>query len=309
MQVCYRPGVTLLKPADDRRHPPPAGQKGRDSLFFNLILPEHELGLHVYTWTDEAGVAGRQVAVWGPGARPLAMEVDLDVAMGDADFDDWRCSGLEITHPEPLQTASVRFRGERARLAYDFTGLHEPFSYGRNPGGCPPWMAAERFEQAGRVVGELEVGGNVVSFEGTGHRDHSWGRRHWGVPHHWKWVVAQTPAGRSLNLMVWVARGELGVNGYVADGSSVVPLVDARASADYDDDMAQRRLEASLTDESGRVTELVLDRYGVMRLPFGTDTLIFEAACRATIDGEEGSGQFEALWPASYIELLRAAEA
>lgn len=312
MQVCYR--RRMLQATDDLRHPPAPGEKGRDSLFFNLMLPEEELGVQVYTWVDHTGTAGRQMAVWGPDRKPLALEVDPAVAMGSADFDDWRCAGLEITHPEPLETASVRYQSDKVRLAYDFTAAHEAFSYMENPAGCPQWMARDRFEQAGRAVGELEVDGRVISFDRPAHRDHSWGPRQWGVPHHWKWIVAQTPGGtgvspgvtgRQLNLMVWVAYGELGLNGYVARDGKTFALVDAQARAEYDDAMTQVRLVATMRDASGQDTELVLDRYALMRLPFGTDSLIFEAACRATIDGEEGSGQFEALWPASYHQLLR----
>ena len=68
--------------------------------------------------------------------------------------------------------------------------------------------------------------------------------------------------------------------------------------------MTQRRLETTLHDEDGGTTALVLDRYGVVRLPFGSDTVVYEAACRATIDGEAGWGQFETLWAASYVNRL-----
>jgi hypothetical protein len=55
--------------------------------------------------------------------------------------------------------------------------------------------------------------------------------------------------------------------------------------------MTQRRLEMRLEDEDGGTTELTLDRFAVVRLPFGSDTVVYEAACRATIDGEAGCGQ------------------
>jgi hypothetical protein len=33
-------------------------------------------------------------------------------------------------------------------------------------------------------------------------------------------------------------------------------------------------------------------------------TVIIEAACAATINGEPGAGQFEAHWPGSYLRYL-----
>ena len=39
----------------------------------------------------------------------------------------------------------------------------------------------------------LEVAGRRIEWDRRmGHRDHSWGNRDWGVPHHWKWFVAYT---------------------------------------------------------------------------------------------------------------------
>lgn len=300
------PGV--LQPADDYRHRPTEGRKGRDSLYFNLLLPDAGLAVFVYTWVDQAGTAGRLVTAWGPQPRPLAFEIVHGVAMGDADFGDWQLAGLRLRHLQPLRTAEIRYHGEQLQLAYDFEGSHEAFDYSRNPGGCPQWMAVNRLEQAGHARGELRLGDQVIAFDQPAHRDHSWGRRNWRMPQHWKWVVAQTPSGRALNLFQWVVRGETGTNGYVLRDGQPVALVEARCRARYDDDMTSRSLRATLTDEAGGQTELVLDRYGTVPLPVGSDTVLNEAACRGSIDGEPGWGQFETQWPASYVAHLTATQ-
>ncbi len=301
------PGV--LRPADDYRHRPPDGRKGRDSLYFNLLLPDAGLAVFVYTWVDQAGTAGRLVTAWGPQPRPLAFEIVHGVAMGDADFDDWQLAGLRLEHQEPLRTAGIRYTGERIQLDYDFEGSHPPFDYSRNAGGCPQWMAVNRLEQAGRARGELRLGDQVIAFDQPAHRDHSWGRRNWRMPQHWKWVVAQTPSGQALNLFQWVVRGETGTNGYVLRDGEPAALVEAHCQARYDDDMTSRSLRATLIDEAGGQTELVLDRYGTVPLPVGSDTVLNEAACRGSIDGEPGWGQFETQWPASYVAHLTATQA
>ena len=296
-----------LVPTDDLRHRPSDGSKGRDSLYFNLMLPELQLGVFAYTWADERGTAGRLVTVWGPGDEPLVFDVAHGIDMGDADFDDWDVDGLRLSHPDPLRSAQVRFASADVELSYDFTGAHDAFAYSANRIGCPQWMARQRFEQTGRATGELRLGDRSIPFDRWAHRDHSWGRRNWRMPQHWKWVVAQSSSGVGINLFQWVVRGETGTNGYVWRDGVVHPLVDARCRATYDDDMTSRRLAATLIDEDGGETELVLDRYGTVPLPVGSDTVLNEAACRATIDGEEGSGQFEAQWPASYVAHLSGA--
>ena len=104
-----------------------------------------------------------------------------------------------------------------------------------------------------------------------------------------------------------LARGEPGINGHILHEEEPVPIVEGCCEAQYDDDMSQRSLVAEVKDASGEVTRLEMERYAIFHLPFGSDTLLSEAACRVTIDGKPGRGQFETLWPRAYVETLVAA--
>jgi hypothetical protein len=294
---------------DDLRHRVPEGRRMRDSLFWNLIVPEEELALQVYLFVNHRGRTGYNVCVWGAGGAAV-VEQHMGEVGPEADFDDWDHAGLRLRQPEVRRTAELRYESERIALEYRFEALHEAFSYRQNPGGLPGWFAQNRFEQAGRVEGVLEVDGRRIEFDRIAHRDHSWGPRNWGFPQHWKWLLAHTPSGRALNGFVWIAAGEWGFNGYVLrDGRPVAIDTFTRQDAVYDDDMDQRRLDAEILDVGGGTTRLTLDSFGVVRMPhddrFGT--VIMEAGCRATIDGEEGGGQFETHWPMRYLEHLSAA--
>ena len=114
--------------------------------------------------------------------------------------------------------------------------------------------------------------------------------------------------GRALNAFVWVARGEWGFNGYVLRDGEPVAIDRIQPHAEYDDAMDQTRLQATLELVDGSATELVLESFGAVRMPhddpFGT--VIIEAGCHATIDGEAGGGQFETHWPLRYIDHLAA---
>ena len=149
------------------------------------------------------------------------------------------------------------------------------------------------------MTGVLEVAGRRSSSTASRTATTRGARATGARPQHWKWILAHTPSGRALNAFVWIARGEWGFNGYVLrDGAPVaIAHIDQRAA--YDDGMDQTRLEATITDVDGETTALTLDSFGAVRMPhddpFGT--VIIEAACRATIDGEAGGGQFETHWP------------
>lgn len=297
--------TTSLAAADDRRHRPAPGQAGRDSLFFTLLLPEERLWVFLYTWVDGAGQAGRLVLVTDESGGPVVEDAVARVDVGERDFDDWEVRGLRLRHTDPLQKVHVAYEGDGVAIDYTFTGSHEAFGYAQNAIGCPQWMAADRLEQAGRATGSLTLAGRRVAFDGVPmHRDHSWGARDWRMPQHWKWVVAHTPSGLAVNLFQWIARGQVGVNGYVVRDGEPVGLVDARCEATYDADMTNRALRATLVDETGASTEITLERFAHARLPVGSGTIINEAGCHATIDGEAGVGQFEAQWPASYVQHL-----
>ena len=193
----------------------------------------------------------------------------------------------------------MSFEGDDVALEYEFEALHEAFCYQQNPGGLPSWFAENRFEQAGRVRGSLSVRGRTIEFDRIAHRDHSWGTRDWGAPQHWKWLLAHTPSGQALNAFVWISRGEWGFNGYVLRDGEPVAISGIASTRSTRRTWTRSGSGRRWSYVDGTETELVLESFGAVRMPhddpFGT--VIIEAACRATIDGEAGGGQFETHWP------------
>ena len=76
--------AALLGPDDDLRHRPVAGGRMRDSLFWELIMPEEELGMQVYLYITGAGKVGYNVCIWGPQAQPLAVHLHQGRVPDDA---------------------------------------------------------------------------------------------------------------------------------------------------------------------------------------------------------------------------------
>ncbi|RZT86712.1 hypothetical protein EV383_3609 [Pseudonocardia sediminis] len=296
-----------FSPKDDLRHRPVPGKKMRDSLFWEMIMPDEQLGLQIYVYLTDRGRTGYNVAVWGPGEEPLALELGGGTVEDSADLDDFTFEGLHVRQPEFQRTAEVRYSRGDVEVEYSFEGIHDAFSFRSNPDGLPSWFAENRMEQTGRVSGFLQVGDRRVEWDRRiAHRDHSWGARNWAVPHHWKWIVAYTDSGRAVNAWIWIAKGEWGFAGYVLTDGVTVPISHVESRATYDDDMTQRHLDADVVTVDGARTRLVLDRYALVKLPTNarSETEIWEAACHATIDGEPGAAQFETHWPSSYLQHL-----
>ncbi len=294
------------QPKDDLRHRSVLGGKMRDSLFWELIMPDEKLGLQIYLYLSDIGKVGYNVSVWGANEAPVALKLESGTVEADVDFDNFSFKELQFHQPLGQQRVDLSFRSDELKIDFNFEALHPPFSYHSNPDGLPAWFAINRFEQTGHVNGFIEIGDRRITWDRIGHRDHSWGPRNWGIPHHWKWFIAYTPSGRAVNGWIWIARGEWGFGGYVFDGKEVIPVATIKQRADYNPDMTQRRLDAEVIDITGRSTHLVLESFGVVKLPTSDkmETEIREAACIALIDGEEGAGQFETHWPKRYLDYL-----
>ena len=145
---CSRADDRVFVTTDDLRHRAPDGGRMRDSLFWNLILPEEELGLQVYTFVNHRGRAGLQRLRLGRRAEPVVLQ-HIGQVGHDADFDDWNAG--RPARP-PARAAAHRrgaLRQRRRALEYAFEALHEAFSYRQNPGGLPAWFAREPL-RAGR---------------------------------------------------------------------------------------------------------------------------------------------------------------
>ena len=294
-------------PDDDLRHWPEPGGKSRDSLFWQLMMPDHQLGFQCYLYLTGEGVAGFNLILWGTEKKPHLLELVRGSVPDEMDFDDFELEGLRVHQPADQKSAHVAFENNSVKLEYRFEGFHAPFSYRSNPDGLPDWFARNRLEQSGWVKGFIEWDGQRVDFNRIGHRDHSWGVRHWQAPHHWKWLVAYTPdASRIVNAWIWMARGEWGVGGYVVRDGELVPIDRIEQKADYDADMTQRSIDVTIHDIRGGICSLQMERFGLVKLPTGGRhaTMIMEAACHASIDGRDAAGQFECQWPQAYLDAL-----
>lgn len=298
--------MSQFKPEDYLRHAPDETGRMRDSLFWQTIFGEEKLGFQAYLYLTGQGKAGFNVILWGEG-KPLGFDkTEGEIASG-MDLDDFRLNGLSLTASGLGKPARLAYEGERMQFDFTFTGSHDPFSYHANPDGLPKWFALNRYEQGGRIAGWIEAKGKRLEFDQPAHRDQSWGNRNWGMPQHWKWFCAYSADGSvTLNGWIWIARGEMGCAGFVHRDGRTVAIRVIRQNVTYDEDMSQRRLDAVLVDVEGRETSLVLDRFGLIKLPTGdkVGTIIQEAACDAQIDGAPGVGQFETQWHQAYLDHL-----
>lgn len=298
---------TRFTPADDLLHDDvsSSGPHARESLLITAPIPEEELLVFLYLWREGGTKWGRFVFVGGPDmdAPVFLSHVEDGEYTGD-DLRDFSVSGLAWRQPEPLRTAEVSFRDPGCELELRFEGVHEPFSWHDNPGGCPDWVAHDRYEQSGLTSATLVLGERRIAFTGVGHRDHSWGTRNWDMLQHWKWCNATTPDGSSsLHAMIMFVKGEVLVNGYLNRDGVVCPLVSAVVSAELDDAMYHRAISGRFVDEGGREMTLEATYAAGWSMPI-RHLVLNEIGMSALLDGRPATAHVELGWPAAYVHAL-----
>lgn len=282
----------------------------RESTVYNAHIAD-ECVLTMYTWVDAAGVAGQASCVFGPAAGSKAIfETSGDVQVPDTmDFTDWKVGDLHVQHKKPLETASVTLSGQRLQVEWDFEAMHPAFFYNASfpddpEAGCPQFFASGRYEQSGFVKGVLHIDGRELPFDGLGHRDHSWGKRNWGMIQSLQWLEAQAE-DVAVNVIVLRAQGREWCLGYVFKDGLVSPVRYAAYDISFDDRWVQDDFTVKILDADGRDTLVKATRYGRHEYPIGPSKLV-DTAVAITVEGRQGLGYSDFIWPADYLRHVRA---
>lgn len=288
----------------DNRHELPESPIARESIPTMINDPEAGFAGFTYTWVNGASEAGAILALFGPavGKDPLVQLLPDRTVPREMDFSDWRIDVFTMRNDLSFGRAAVSWDSPEAKLDLSFEAFHPPYAYGTNKDGCPSFAATDRIEQSGTLKGTIEVGGKANAIDGLGHRDHSWGTRDWGAFQHYNWFEGQTANGISVHFWRFSALGRINLRGYVFKGGLQAEITAVDVDINFNDDLWQRSLTASISDEAGRTTVVKAEFYAHYCLIPSPHLTLREGAARATFDGEPGVGWMEVAWPPSYLD-------
>ena len=306
-----RDSLTLAAVNDGRHALNPSVPNDRESVPFIVTLPEHGIGFFTYTWVNAASEAGAMVCLFGPGVGPeqLTFAFPDRPVPADMNFSEWKIENFEMRHDLQFGHAELRFANDQITLAFTFDAMHPPYAYSANAGGCPPYCANNRIEQAGRVKGTLTIGGRMITFDTTGHRDHSWGTRDWKAMQNYRWFVGQAGAEVAVHFWHLNALGTTRLIGYVVKDGLMAEIAKLDFDLTYDNQFFQKQLTATIVDEAGRTTLLTTDFQLTGVLVPSPDLVLNECSGPATIDGKPGVGWLEHAWPTDYLAHIRSVPA
>jgi hypothetical protein len=292
----------------DGRHVLPKVAHGRESIPYIVVLPEHKIAFFTYTWVTAAGDAGAAFAVFGPGVghAPIQQRLADRPVPATMGFDNWQIDGFCMKQDLKFDKAHIRWETPEATVDFEFEAFHPPYAYGADPRGCPAYCATDRIEQAGRVTGTLKLGDKLITFDATGHRDHSWGTRDWIPFQQYEWFVGQVGTETSVHFWRFNALGKEHVRGYVFKEGLMSRVETVKVDVSYDAQYWQTSYVADIVDAAGRHTHIETDVFGTYCLKPDPAISLNESGGRAKFDGKEGVGWMECAWPTSYLDHIRA---
>ncbi len=290
----------------DNRHKLKPTELARESLAFIIHEPANGIGGFLYTWVNGVGLAGSAVCLFGDsiGADPIFEVRDGIPVPDDMDFLNWHVGGLILRLNEPLHSASVRYQSDRVEVEYEFTANHQAYAYSTHPQGCPQWMADDRFEQQGTIQGFIKTDRVNIPFSALSLRDHSWGTRDWGVNQHWKWVHAQSETGIGVHFWKLFALGKEHLCGYVIKDGHMAQILSVDDGFACSEGLVPDSVKARIIDSSGR--ETIVSGSVQASFPFKVHDMItlFECPMMVEIDGDQGNGWMEMMWPNDLINYI-----
>lgn len=205
-----------VKAEDEYEHLPPLEDPlWIESYAFNGYDPIKRIGIAIYTGKNPATGSKLETATLYL-KNPLFFHNQERVGKGDALM-------LGSVKMEPLQLLKkwgIRIRDsfqntengvpvnavEEVDFNLYFESHTQPYGFSTNRG--------VRYEQLGTLKGKVQIGEEMISFSGTGLRDHSWEIRNisnWGE---WYWLMGCFESGEAVSLMYMKAEGRAIVYGW-----------------------------------------------------------------------------------------------
>jgi hypothetical protein len=243
-----RPAPLRPAPADEGRHAAGPEQLWNESWYFDATSQDGTLGLYTRLGLyPSLGVAWVTAFVCGADRASVGV-IDFEAPLPDGDDLTVERDGLLLTHrcDAPLERFAVTLdatgeaHGDAAAFLHGEAGAAMPvgFSLEWTTRGEPyAYRVATRYEIPCDVNGEVRLGEETITFQGTGQRDHSWGTRDWWSAE-WMWSAAALEDGTRLHGVEFRLPGApaLGV-GYVqppGGGVEELDTVTARESVGAD---------------------------------------------------------------------------
>lgn len=280
-----------LDPQDEFTHPVEAAKNFNESMYINLFDPVRKAGgwFRVGNRPNE-GHAEVSCCVYFPDGRVGFMFLRPAISGNEA----IAAGGMRFAVIEPFRRLTLDYTGKLCVLRNPSDMADPKAAFANNPvlpcsvhidyEGVSPVFGGEAVDANGQPVdehpeesfarahyeqhmagrGEIRVGDEVLTLEGFGLRDHSWGPRYWQNLYWYRWLPMNFGADFAMNVsIVQMASGRRHVWGMVLKNGRYHLLEDATLVTQYDADGCSTSMQIRAhTDEAvyeveGKVLSLI----------------------------------------------------
>jgi len=324
-----------LGPEVESLHESTTDYNWNESFYFNFTDPKRQMG----GWTRIGILPNQEsdmgaIMLYAGGSRILAA---LQTGRAAFEGEELRFGELSYQRLEPLRKWRLLFQGDmmdidnamklpelkpealttqRVEVDLEVEGMSPCFDFkDSDPRALAEMLVAartrlsdlrqvtkvssEHYEQVMRVSGSIKIGNREIAFQGSGHRDHSWGVRDWAAPRLWTWLTCQFGDELAFNLSR-VAISSVDIfNGFIVRDGANYPLRSAALMTEFEDDgVTQKSLWIRLEDTGGMVIDVTGEAKTVIPLHLESGerhTLVNEALTEYSWGDRSGYGIAEYL--------------
>jgi hypothetical protein len=289
-----------LVPEDDYTHPLGPESNFNESMYFNFFDRERGIGGFVRLGNRaNEGRAEMTVTLYLPDGRVLFSFKRAEIENNDA-FD---AGGLRFEVLEPSQELRTVYEGNTVELAEPRLMGNPSKAFRESPkrrvrldlvhtavgpmyGGqaekshkdipADQQFAKAHYEQHMAVKGELQIDDEVLSIDGYGLRDHSWGPRYWQAIHSYEWLTLNF--GDDFGAMVSIVRRspeDEKVGGVVVRGDQCDKIKHATVKAEYEDNgLFHKNVSVRIETDKGESLDITGEVKGFIPLRNRRDGMV-----------------------------------
>lgn len=218
----------MIQDRDDLRHQPSQELSFSESKWFSFYDRGGDFWVSCRIGLEANRAKANRWVVIAYEGNVLCHDLSLNLDLPVSDWTNITVNGLQFQTLRAMFDYRIRFTNADLRFDIAWNAETPVFDYKDCNVPLPPSLAAEHYEQSGKVTGSFEYHGVLHTISGFGHRDHSWGLRHWEGFR--GWVAFMAPFSNNSYLHLEEFNDEAsGVtrHGFLYHDGRNIPLLDA----------------------------------------------------------------------------------
>jgi hypothetical protein len=260
----------MVTAKDEYRHTPSPEENWQESVVLVWYDSQHMMGGMYRIGLEPNKKKSNFWSFITQEKRIIHNNVMLDLPMSeDKDWDHITVGILTRKTLDPLKKFQFLMEDQDIKADLTFEAFHPVFDYSET---LPGNVAANHFEGSGEVKGSVICQGKTYDITGIGHRDHSWGVRHWGNIDNHRWICGIFGKDFAFNaISMCMAKEDRAIHsGFVFDGNKNTGIIDAEILVELEDNgRIQRGIRMNMKDMEGRIYEVNAEAIAVCPVQHG----------------------------------------